>query len=259
MLLAISLAGVALAAYLTVTGWLGSAPAYCAEGSDCDLVQTSRWAYFLGVPVALWGVIAFGALARVSLFRNSEDRFGWAWLLALVGSAISAYLTAISVFWLDATCAYCIASTLLMVAALAAIALRRPEMPGFRFAPWLATSGAFAVAAVVSMHLYHVGLALAPKPEDPFLGALAQHLRRTGARFYGASWCEHCNHQKDLFGASADRLPYIECSPGGRSRPAAAICSGAGVRSFPTWEIKGQRHLGALTPDRLAELAGFQR
>jgi hypothetical protein len=146
-----------------------------------------------------------------------------------------------------------------MLAALVAISLRRPEMPGFRFPPWLVLSGALAVAAVVSMHLYHAGLSFVPRAEDPYLGALAQHLRRTGARFYGASWCEHCNHQKDLFGESADRLPYIECSPGGRGRPAAAICTAAGVRSFPTWDIDGQRHLGALSPDRLAELTGFQR
>jgi uncharacterized membrane protein len=259
VLLAISLGGMALAGYLAATAWLGSDPLYCAEGSDCDLVQTSRWAYFLGVPTAFWGVLGFGALAHVALMRKAEDRFGWAWLLALVGTAISGYLTAISVFWLDATCAYCIASTALMAAAFAAVALRRPAMPGLRFGPWLAASGALAAGAVLSMHLYHAGLSLSPPAEDPYLGALAAHLRRMGARFYGASWCEHCNHQKDLFGASADRLPYVECSPGGRGRPAAAICTGAGVRSYPTWDIDGQRHLGALTPDRLAELSGFRR
>jgi len=259
VLLAVALAGVALAGYLTVTGWLGASPLYCTEGGDCDLVQTSRFAAFLGVPVALWGVLGFAALARVALLRKPEDRFAWAWLIALGGLAISAYLTAISLFWLEATCVYCLASAALMAAAFAWVAVQRPPMPGTRIGPWLSTSGGLAVLAVVSMHLYHAGLALAPPVEDPHLGALAAPLRRSGARFYGASWCEHCNHQKDLFGAAADRLPYIECSPGGRGRPPAAICTGAGVRSFPTWDVDGQRHLGALTPDRLAELAGFER
>jgi uncharacterized membrane protein len=259
VLLALSLSGVALAGYLFATGWLGTTPLYCSEGSDCDLVQASRWAHFLGIPVALWGVLGFGALARVALIRDPDERFGWAWLLSLVGLAVSAYLTAVSVLWLDATCAYCLASFALMAGAFAAVALRRPALPGFRFASWFATSGALAVLAVVSMHLYHAGLSFSPPVEDPYLRALATHLRRTGARFYGASWCEHCNHQKDLFGASADRLPYVECSPGGRGRPAAAICTSAGVRSFPTWDIDGQRHLGAITPDRLAKLTGFRR
>jgi uncharacterized membrane protein len=259
VLLAIATAGAALAGYLTVTSWTGAAPLYCAEGSDCDLVQTSRWASFLGVPVALWGVLGFGALARAALLRKPEDRFAWAWLLALVGLAVSLYLTGVSLLWLEASCAYCLASTALMAAAFAAVALRRPVLSGFRFGPWLALSGGLAAAAVASMHLYHAGLALAPPAEDPYLGALAQHLRRSGARFYGASWCEHCNYQKDLFGAAADRLPYVECSPGGRGKPTAAICSNAGVRSYPTWDIDGQRHLGALTPQRLAELSAFAR
>ncbi len=258
-LLAVSLCGAALATYLTVTVWMGASPLYCAEGSDCDLAQASRWAWFLGLPIAFWGVLGFGALARVALLRQPDVRFGWAWLLSLVGLAISGYLTAISLFWLDATCAYCLASAALMAAAFVLVALRRPVIPGSRLRPWLVTSGGLAVLAVVSMHLYHAGLALQPPVEDPYLGALAAHLRRSGARFYGASWCEHCNHQKDLFGASADRLPYIECSPGGRGRPAAAICSGAGVSSYPTWDIDGQRHLGALPADRLAELTGFER
>jgi uncharacterized membrane protein len=259
VLLALALGGAALAGYLAVTGWTGTSPLYCGEGSDCDLVQTSRWASFLGIPVALWGVLGFAALARVALLRDEAARFGWAWLLSFCGLALSAYLTAISVFWLGATCAYCIAALALMAASFGWVALRRPSLPRFRFGPWLLISGLLAALAVTSLHVYHVGLALRPPVEDPYLAGLAAHLRRVGARFYGASWCEHCNHQKDLFGAAADRLPYVECSPGGRGRPTAAICTSAGVRSYPTWDIDGQRHLGALTPDRLADLTGFRR
>ncbi len=53
-------------------------------------------------------------------------------------------------------------------------------------------------------------------PEDPVVQALAEHLE-LGALFYGASWCPHCQQQKALFGASAGRLPQVECSPGGRT------------------------------------------
>ena len=41
--------------------------------------------------------------------------------------------------------------------------------------------------------------------------ALAQHLKATGARFYGAYWCKYCNKQRQLFGAEATaELPYLE-------------------------------------------------
>ena len=95
-------------------------------------------------------------------------------------------------------------------------------------------------------------------PEDPMVRALAEHLADEGAEFYGASWCPHCQEQKRLFGASADRLPYVECSPGGQGTPQASACAAAGVRQYPTWFIGGRRFEEVLTLPRLAELTGFQ-
>ncbi len=63
--------------------------------------------------------------------------------------------------------------------------------------------------------------------------------------------------QKDLFEASAERLPYIECSPTGRSGPLAPECSRMRIKSYPTWIIKGQKYTGILKPDRLASLTGY--
>ena len=65
--------------------------------------------------------------------------------------------------------------------------------------------------------------------------------------------------QKDLFGASADRLPYVECSPQGRGGPKASVCIKEKINSYPTWFIKGKRYQGVLKPDRLATLAGYIR
>jgi hypothetical protein len=40
--------------------------------------------------------------------------------------------------------------------------------------------------------------------------ALAQHLLASGAKFYGAYWCSHCQKQKSLFGATAAaNLPNV--------------------------------------------------
>jgi hypothetical protein len=88
--------------------------------------------------------------------------------------------------------------------------------------------------------------------------ALAEHLREEGVLFYGASWCPHCQEQKRLFGASADRLPYIECSPAGPNAPQSPACSRAGVQTYPTWIIDGRAIVGeVLSLARLANASGF--
>ena len=51
----VALAGVFVALYLTLykLGYIGTLA--CAVGS-CETVNTSRWATFLGMPVAVWGL-----------------------------------------------------------------------------------------------------------------------------------------------------------------------------------------------------------
>ena len=75
---------------------------------------------------------------------------------------------------------------------------------------------------------------------------------------YGASWCPHCVEQKEMFGASERRLPYVECSTGGPGSRQASACQAAGIRQYPTWIIGGKRFQEVLTLSRLAELTGFQ-
>jgi glutaredoxin len=87
--------------------------------------------------------------------------------------------------------------------------------------------------------------------------ALARHLRETGAVMYGAYWCPHCQEQKDLFGATAHDLPYVECDPKGvNARP--DLCEKAGVKAFPTWVIGGQRREGVQSLSALADASKFQ-
>ncbi|MDO8283212.1 MAG: hypothetical protein Q7U10_11430 [Thermodesulfovibrionia bacterium] len=63
--------------------------------------------------------------------------------------------------------------------------------------------------------------------------------------------------QKSLFGASKESLPYVECSPTGRSGPPSAACIKNNIKSFPTWIINGKRYEGIQKPDRLAEITGY--
>lgn len=66
------------------------------------------------------------------------------------------------------------------------------------------------------------------------LDVFAACIKDAGAKFYGAFWCPHCQKQKAMFGSSARRLPYIECStPDGKGQ--LPICIEAGVTGYPTW------------------------
>lgn len=86
---------------------------------------------------------------------------------------------------------------------------------------------------------------------------LADRLRESGAVFYGAYWCPHCQNQKQMFGAAAASLPYVECDPRGTNAQTGA-CQAAGVQAYPTWVIGGQKLEGEVSPSDLARLSGFQ-
>ena len=85
------------------------------------------------------------------------------------------------------------------------------------------------------------------------LDAFATCIAESGATFYGAFWCPHCQNQKAMFGTSARLLPYVECStPDGNSQ--LPVCNDAGVKGYPTWEFAdGSRESGEVSLERLAE------
>lgn len=95
-------------------------------------------------------------------------------------------------------------------------------------------------------------LAKAPSGPGP-LDQFATCIKDSGTKFYGAFWCPHCRATKNLFGKSANLLPYIECStPDGQSQ--IAICNDAKIESYPTWEFpSGERLTGELSLKTLAE------
>ncbi|MEQ1561536.1 MAG: thioredoxin domain-containing protein [Nitrospira sp.] len=66
------------------------------------------------------------------------------------------------------------------------------------------------------------------------LDSFAQCIKQSGAEFYGAFWCPHCQAQKARFGKSAKLLPYVECStPDGKDQ--LSVCKDKGVTTYPTW------------------------
>jgi hypothetical protein len=147
-----------------------------------------------------------------------------------------------------------------MTGTLALVAWQRPvELSQRSWVRSIGGRGLLAAVVILALHANYSAPQPEPAgPEDPMTRALAEHLTETGALFYGASWCPHCQEQKRLFGASASRLPYVECTPGGRNAPPSSRCRAAGVQSYPTWVINGRATVGqVLSLAQLADAAGF--
>ena len=258
-LFVLALLGMAVSGYLTFSAWQGKLVAFCTEGAGCDVVLNSQWSTLFGMPTSFWGFLTYALLAAVAWNKNAKDQWRWAWVISFFGLVYSLYLTSISLLELKATCPYCLTSLGLMTTIFVVTTFQRPQnLAKFSWGPWLAKTGGAAAVAIVALHLYYAGYwGGATGPEDPWVRGLAEHLAKSDAKFYGAFWCPHCNHQKELFGASVKRLPYVECSPGGPQVPSAPICQEKNITSYPTWIINGQRYTGVQELDALAQLSNF--
>lgn len=112
----LSLAGLFVAAYLLLhrLGVVGTLE--CGADGGCSVVQGSRWAVFLGVPVPAWGVGGYGLLFGTALAgvqpALADDRRVAAALFGLsaFAFAFSLYLTALEAFVIHAWCRWCLAS-----------------------------------------------------------------------------------------------------------------------------------------------------
>lgn len=92
----------------------------CSVGS-CETVQMSRWATFLGLPVAAWGIGFYLALLVLSLAglqgALAESRTVSLGLVALTGWGVlfSVWLTYLELFVIHAICQWCVVSAILVV------------------------------------------------------------------------------------------------------------------------------------------------
>lgn len=125
----VALVGVALAAYLTWEHYRGDTPA-CFAGGSCGRVQNSEYADFLGIPVALIGLIGYVSILAALALPGELGRLGGA-AFSLIGFGFSAYLTYVEVFVLEAVCEWCVTSAVLMtvLAGVAVARLVRIEAP----------------------------------------------------------------------------------------------------------------------------------
>jgi uncharacterized membrane protein len=109
---AVALAGLAIAAYLTIVHYSGGEPV-CGIAHGCATVQQSDYAELAGIPVALLGLLGYAAIL-VSLARDGEAWRTATAFLALGGFGFSAWLTYVEVARLDAICIWCVGSAICM-------------------------------------------------------------------------------------------------------------------------------------------------
>jgi uncharacterized membrane protein len=187
LLSGLAAAGMLVAAYLTWLKLSGSGAALCVAGSGCDLVQASRYATFLWVPTALWGLAAYVAIGVLAWMGLTLRNWPIAFALAAGGVGFSAYLTWLSLFDLGAACIWCLTSAVILIAILTVLVMRRPAgRKRAMNAARLATNGGLAaVGAIVAAAFVFAAPFSAP---PGYQSALARHLADTKAVMYGAFW-----------------------------------------------------------------------
>ena len=190
IVVALALLGLGVAGYLTALKLGGNQAFLCRDGSGCDIVQASRYSLLAGVPTAMWGAGLYLAIAVLAAMPRTVRRWQAAFMLAAGAVAFSLYLTSISLFVIGATCQYCLASGVIAVALLVVMVLRRPRGEGREAAAYkpgkLAALGITAGAFTILLGAF-IFAADFSTPEG-YQVALARHLAKSNATFYGAFW-----------------------------------------------------------------------
>jgi uncharacterized membrane protein len=92
-------------------------------------VQLSRWATFLGLPVAAWGIVFYLVLLALALVglqpRYADSRAVSLALVAWTGWGVlfSGWLTYLELFVINAICQWCVVSAVLVLIAFVVSAL----------------------------------------------------------------------------------------------------------------------------------------
>ncbi|NEO49688.1 MAG: vitamin K epoxide reductase family protein [Moorea sp. SIO4A3] len=299
LIAAIAVVGALLTAYLTVvklTGGTAVCSAGAANASSCNDVLSSPYASIFGLPLTLFGFLAYTSMATFALaplLVKGDPKKGlrsklenWTWLLLLAGAAamtvFSSYLMYLLAFEIQALCIYCITSALFAISLLVLTLVGRS---------WEDIGQIFFIGLIVGMitlvgtlGVYaNVGESVATSadnggPIPTASGApnaaiggwkvnttsgqseidLARHLTDVGAKKYGAYWCPHCYEQKQLFGKQAfSQINYIECARDGKNAQTEA-CIAAGIKSYPTWQINGELLPGVQTLEELANVTDYK-
>lgn len=142
---------------------------------NCDRVATSRWSVFLGLPVAVWGLLGYGLAGLLALAGLGRRRAheGWPAGLLFMGAsaaaAVSIFLALVSELGIGALCLYCAGSWLVSFGLFAA-AWRACRPEGIRAAirADLALLGSRPVLTLGTLIAMGLLVALAASAQDRY-------------------------------------------------------------------------------------------
>jgi len=111
--------GIFVSGYLVTKRFTGGSLA-CTRWAQCDVVSNSVYSQIHGVPVSVIGlagyllllVLAFAALWTEGRTQRQILLLGF--VLSLVGVGFSAYLTYLEIYVIEALCAWCVASAVII-------------------------------------------------------------------------------------------------------------------------------------------------
>jgi len=288
LMAAVAILGALNTGYITATKLLGGETACPTSG--CEQVLSGPYATVFGLPLALFGLLAYGAMAAFALVpllvnpdqeRSLRSKLeNQTWLLLFAGATamlvFSAYLMYVmfsqyvALYGAKGLCYYCLASAIFALALFLLTLLGRDwEDVGQLFFTGILVS---LVTIVGTLGIYAnvngsaVANTNAPGQVGPAITTLsgeselqlARHLTSIGAKMYAAYWCPHCHDQKQLFGRQAlALLTIVECAPDGRNSQ-TALCQEKKIEGFPTWEINGKMTSGTQTLQQLADVSGYK-
>ncbi len=285
LIAAIAILGALVTGYLTVVKLTGGSAACPTSG--CNQVLSSPYATVFGVPLTLFGLLAYVSMVAFALAPMAANPVekkdlhsqldNWTWLLLFAGgtamTVFSGYLMYLLAFEIKAVCLYCLASAFFSLSLLVLTLIGRAwEDWGQLFFTGIVVA---MVALVSTLGIYATvkspvasggGSATTGSQTFPITTvsssaevALAKHLEAAGAKMYGAFWCSHCHDQKQLFGKEAfSQINYIECADPKAPQQQLEICQKAGIQSYPSWEVNGKLvDPGVKSLETLADLTGY--
>jgi uncharacterized membrane protein len=119
----VATAGLGIAAYLT---WVHYHPEalVCSSGGGCETVQQSKYAVLLGIPIAVYGLAAWGSVLAFTAVDTPLARV-LVGAVALVSAAFAVYLVVLQVAVIDAICVWCMSNDAGLVPVLVVLSLLR--------------------------------------------------------------------------------------------------------------------------------------
>lgn len=123
--------GVSISGYLVAKRFTGGSLA-CTRWAQCDVVNNSVYSQLYGVPVSVIGLAGYLLLLMLAVAalwtagRTQRRTLLLSFVLALGGVGFSIYLTYLEIYVIEALCAWCVASAVViaLLAIVTAVASR---------------------------------------------------------------------------------------------------------------------------------------